>query len=744
LKQAAEMAKLISSCMTKPSEPTSLLVRMASFSFFRMSSGFNLKKFAGIFFCSWFIFEIGNSPLHGAIVPEKLKYEYPPPKIGSLKWSDMQASNQAQQELYRPRVPIPDAVDAEVPHLQDALNYNPPANPEEFAPRPIPPILNWLIKLPCYLAIFFLTGILLLKKFAPQILINLNQHYNPWLTASISELILSETTLKEAEVFAEFVTKFKTDAPAVIDDTPANLVRVTEFYKQAAERIEVLRGRLKEFVQTPEESVRKKILADLLTAMTQLKHDADFPELVPFWRMTCVLEGLLKQLTEKIRAATPSALRTFDGGIGLLTELCTATLPPQAFTERPLKFLVVDDDLLSRHALSLALSKAFSKPDVAEDGETALKQIRNQEYDVIFLDVEMEGMDGFELCTRIRETALNRTTPVVFVTGHEDFGARAKSTLSGGNDLMGKPFLIFEVTVKALTLATQTRLQTLTPTTPVADTPPAVTASPRMLSPTTTIIATTNPVTRPVAAMPDDLTKSFLVRAKNIIHQLKEICRKLPAAETNEEQQSLLAEGFLLINSLVSSDRDRIIHPAHQVSTALEALFRKLLEDPNHSSISTLGTITAAVGIIDELSEPGWRADLALNPPISILVVDDDLVSRRALTIALQTMFKRPITADSGETALKLADENSFDVIFLDVIMPEMDGFQTCAKIREMIQNRNTPILFVTSKNDAETKEEILLSGGDDLLGKPFLNAEITLKTLTFALRARINRINNY
>jgi CheY-like chemotaxis protein len=738
----AETFTLFASGMTKQSEPTTLLVRMTILGFFQWASAFNFKKFAGRFFLALSIFGISDIPIHGAVVPDKLKYEYPPPKVGSLKWSDMQASNQALQELYRPRVAVPDAVDADVPHIQDALNYSPPADPEEYAPRPIPPVLNWLIKLPFYFAIFFLTGILVLKKFAPQVLINLNQRYNPWLTASISELILSETMLKEAEVFAEFASKFKTGAPAVIDNAPVNLVRVTEFYKQAAERIEQLRSMLKELMQTPEEPARKKILGELLAAMTQLKQQADFPELIPFWRMTCVLEGLLKQLTEKIRTATPSALRTVDGGLGLLAELCTAALPPQAFTDQPLRFLVVDDDLLSRHALSLALSKAFSKPDVSEDGETALNRIRSQEYDVIFLDVEMDGMDGFELCTKIRETALNRTTPVVFVTGHEDFGARAKSTLSGGNDLMGKPFLIFEVTVKALTLATQTRIQSFTQPTPMTDTPAAVPAAPKVSLPTPT--STTAPVVRPVAAVPDNLTESFLDRAKNIIHQLKEICQKLPVAENDAEQQSLLAEGFLLINSLVSSDRDRIIHPAHQVSTALESLFRKLLEDPNHSSVSTLGTITAAVSIIDELSAPGWRNDLALNPPISLLVVDDDPVSRRALTIALQTTFKRPKNADSGEAALKLADEQSFDVIFLDVLMPGMDGFQTCAKIREMIQNRNTPIIFVTSKNDAEAKEEIILSGGDDLLGKPFLNAEITLKTLTFALRARIDRLNNY
>src|SRR5208282_5891804 len=118
----------------------------------------------------------------------------------------------------------------------------------------------------------------------------------------------------------------------------------------------------------------------------------------------------------------------------------------------------VDDDRISRQALSHSLEKAFSEPDLAVDGEAALAQATKQAYDVIFLDVQMPGMDGFEVCVKIRNTVFNRATPVVFVTQQSDFDARCKSTLSGGNELMGKPFLTFEVTVKALTLALHGRL----------------------------------------------------------------------------------------------------------------------------------------------------------------------------------------------------------------------------------------------------------------------------------------------
>src|SRR5207244_617685 len=96
---------------------------------------------------------------------------------------------------------------------------------------------------------------------------------------------------------------------------------------------------------------------------------------------------------------------------------------------------------------------------LAADAQAALALASRLRYDVIFLDIEMPGMDGFELCSKIHETDPNRNTPVVFVTSHTDFNTRAKSSLVGGNDFIGKPFLIFEVTVKALTLLLRTRLQ---------------------------------------------------------------------------------------------------------------------------------------------------------------------------------------------------------------------------------------------------------------------------------------------
>ena len=118
-----------------------------------------------------------------------------------------------------------------------------------------------------------------------------------------------------------------------------------------------------------------------------------------------------------------------------------------------LRVLIADDESLARERLKTFLSREPGLALVAEctNGEEAVIEIRRTHPEVVFLDVQMPGMDGFELCTRMRATAENRTTPIIFVTSLTDFKSRAKSTLSGGTDLIAKPFMFIELSVKALT-----------------------------------------------------------------------------------------------------------------------------------------------------------------------------------------------------------------------------------------------------------------------------------------------------
>lgn len=166
--------------------------------------------------------------------------------------------------------------------------------------------------------------------------------------------------------------------------------------------------------------------------------------------MANALEALLIQLHAKPKKITSSVIRTVAQAIDTLASLFDHATEPQIEVWMPPKILVVDDEIISRETICSALEKADLRAVSLDDSLAAQRLLEQEQFDLIFLDVDMPGQSGLDLCVNIREMATNHATPVVFVTAHSDFGSRAQSTLSG-NDFIAKPFLLVELAVKALT-----------------------------------------------------------------------------------------------------------------------------------------------------------------------------------------------------------------------------------------------------------------------------------------------------
>ena len=102
-----------------------------------------------------------------------------------------------------------------------------------------------------------------------------------------------------------------------------------------------------------------------------------------------------------------------------------------------------------------------------------------------------------------------------------------------------------------------------------------------------------------------------------------------------------------------------------------------------------------------------------------ILIVDDDEMVRIALNELLRPEGYEVNIVSSGSEALKKLDENGYDLLMLDIIMPEMDGFELCKRIRERENYRETPIVFLTAKSREEDRSEGLDAGANLFLSKP-------------------------
>ncbi len=115
-----------------------------------------------------------------------------------------------------------------------------------------------------------------------------------------------------------------------------------------------------------------------------------------------------------------------------------------------------------------------------------------------------------------------------------------------------------------------------------------------------------------------------------------------------------------------------------------------------------------------------------------ILIVDDDPDIRKVLRLLLQALYQISEASDGAEAVRLIQEEKDTDLIILDVMMPGMDGYDTCDALRAYT---NAPVLFLTAKSAEADRISAYRSGGDDFLSKPFSQDELLAKVSSLLRR---------
>ena len=111
---------------------------------------------------------------------------------------------------------------------------------------------------------------------------------------------------------------------------------------------------------------------------------------------------------------------------------------------------------------------------------------------------------------------------------------------------------------------------------------------------------------------------------------------------------------------------------------------------------------------------------------IRILLVEDEENIKDVIKLNLELEGYEIVATDNGKEALKLTRGQHFDLLILDVMLPEVDGYQICEQVR--LTNRDVPIIFLTAKDAAQDRITGLKKGADDYLTKPFNLEELLLR----------------
>ena len=120
------------------------------------------------------------------------------------------------------------------------------------------------------------------------------------------------------------------------------------------------------------------------------------------------------------------------------------------------------------------------------------------------------------------------------------------------------------------------------------------------------------------------------------------------------------------------------------------------------------------------------------NPPL-ILIVDDKQTNREILRTRLQAEGYQLVEAEDGEVALSMARQHRPDLILLDVLMPKIDGFEVCRRLKSDTDLPFIPIVLVTAKIDSKDVVTGLEAGADEYLTKPIDQATLVARSQGYA-----------
>lgn len=231
-------------------------------------------------------------------------------------------------------------------------------------------------------------------------------------------------------------------------------------------------------------------------------------------------------------------------------------------------------------------------------------------------------------------------------------------------------------------------------------------------------------------------------RANTAVRHLAIEVRALQKATNLKDRQTTSEHMQVRAAEILSALEGTRLGMVAVLAKALGKLFNALSRHGDPVHLSTLRTITRALDLISA-TLPKRGLDLPQDGVYRVLVVDDDLVCLRALSMALRVEQLKIEVCAKASAALGILEQRNFHVVFTDIMMPGVDGFGMVKQMRELPGHGGTPVVYVTALGDYQTRVTSVLSGGCDLIVKPFNPSEMVVKALTIGLQESVERWEN-
>lgn len=388
------------------------------------------------------------------------------------------------------------------------------------------------------------------------------------------------------------------------------------------------------------------------------------------------------------------------------------------------KVLIIEDDQIVANIYRNKFLVDGFKVEVAHTGEAGLDLIRSFLPDAVILDLVLPKISGVEVLKTVRAEPQFRGLPLIVFSNTYLTSLIQDAWKAGATKCLSKASCTPKQVIDAVR-------STLTPNA----------ESPRQMAPSgagAPVTKTEPPLTTDSdAQFQTELRDAFVATLPDMLFALRNTVKSLAKAETESDRATHSDELYRRVHTLTGNSNLAGLVVISQMAEALEALLKQFHEKPAMIHASNLRTVATAIDFMGVLFDHAALPARQAVPTGQILVVDDDAISRRAITHALERAKLKSTAVEDPNTAYQLLTEGAYDLIFLDVDMPDMNGFELCTKIRALPRYKSTPVVFVTSLNDFECRTSSMMSGGNDFIAKPFHFLELAVKALVYVLRAK-------
>ncbi|MCK9608058.1 MAG: EAL domain-containing protein [Methylomonas sp.] len=377
--------------------------------------------------------------------------------------------------------------------------------------------------------------------------------------------------------------------------------------------------------------------------------------------------------------------------------------------------LIVEDNRASQMVAAGMLDRLGCGYEIASSGVEALEWLQRKDFDLVLMDCHMPNMDGFEATRRIRLLAEPiGQLPIVAMTANARQGDNDLCLSAGMNDYLSKPIKLNPLRDKLLNWLDQ------------RSKPPEQ----ALLSVNTQSLETLDG--RVLQQLREEIGQGFVKMLSFYLEDTPQQIEQIGRALATNDYLALRD----LAHSLKGASRNL---GAEKLAAIARQLEEQAGQRQTEGSDALLAQLREEYRLIEQLLQRESGGVIDAEPVEQfgprILVADDD----RAMRFALQDVLEKDgyvvDVASTGHMAVTLCQRNMADLILMDAMMPELNGFEACKKIRALAKGAEVPILMITALEDEHSVELAFSTGANDFIPKP-IHFAVLRKRISLLLEA--------